>query len=196
MTEEQWLAIEHNDKRYDGQFFYALKTTKNVCRPSCTARACNPKNVIIFDTLETALEKGFRPCRRCRPELPNWKGPKADLAKAAKKWIYHHYTEKFSLETMGKALYTNSRYLLRVFKAETGKTLLWYHNYTRCVRAKVLLAQQKFSISQISWTIGYATPSHFTRIFKDLFGCTPSEYRTDSMQKQKQYKKMKESKKA
>ena len=42
MTEEQWNAIKTNDRNYDGVFFYALKTTKTICRRSCPARQCNP----------------------------------------------------------------------------------------------------------------------------------------------------------
>ncbi|MBR0051577.1 MAG: hypothetical protein IJP57_06465, partial [Firmicutes bacterium] len=35
LTKEQWLAIKNNDKAYDGKFYYALKRSKKVCRPSC-----------------------------------------------------------------------------------------------------------------------------------------------------------------
>ena len=134
MTKEEWLAIKNNDKNYDGRFFFALKTTKNVCRPSCTARLCNPKNVIIFETLEDALAQGFRPCSRCRPDQMDWAGAKEELTASAKKWIEEHYTEKFSLKAIANALYVNSSYLLRVFKDTTGQTLLAYHNYIRCGR--------------------------------------------------------------
>ena len=33
----------------------------------------------------------------------------------------------------------NGSYLLRIFKANTGHTLLWYHNHVRCENAKALL---------------------------------------------------------
>lgn len=33
ITGEQRKAIMENDKTYDGQFFYAVKTTKIFCRP-------------------------------------------------------------------------------------------------------------------------------------------------------------------
>ena len=177
MNREEWLAIKNNDKKYDGQFFYALKTTKTVCRPSCTARTCNPKNVIIFRTLEEAMVKGFRPCQRCRPEQIEWQGAKAELTAAAKTLIQEHYKEKFTLESIANSQYVNSSYLLRVFKDETGHTLLWYHNYIRCEEAKKLLAEQELSISLISYQVGYSTASHFTKVFKKLYGYTPSEYR-------------------
>lgn len=182
MTQSQWLAIKNNDKRYDGVFFYALKTTKTVCRPSCTARTCNPKNVIIFKSLDEAIAKGFRPCCRCRPDQMNWEGAKKELAESAKQYIREHYTEKFSLETIANVLFVNDSYLLRAFKDSTGRTLLQYHNYTRCLAAQKLLTQQELSISYISHSVGYCTPSHFARVFKKIFGCTPSEYRDNYLQ--------------
>ena len=55
MTREQWLAIMNRDRSADGTFFYSLKRSGIVCRPSCTRRKCEPKDVIIFPTLEEAL---------------------------------------------------------------------------------------------------------------------------------------------
>lgn len=183
LTQEQWLAIKNNDKNYDGVFYYALKTTKTVCRPSCTARKCNPKNVIIFDTLEEALQQGFRPCQRCRSDQLDWEGAKKELTENAKKQIEDHYTEKFSLESLASALFVNENYLLRVFKEVTGHTLLWYHNQTRCLAAKKLLAHSDYSISFISCQVGFASSTHFSRVFKKMTGCTPSEYRKTHMEK-------------
>ena len=177
MNHEEWHAIKNNDKNYDGQFFYALKTTRTVCRPSCTARTCNPQNVIIFYNLEEAIQHGFRPCYRCRPEQMDWNGAKAELAKSAKKWIEDNYTKKFSLEQIASSLYVNKSYLLRVFKTITGYTLLGYHNYVRCEIAKNLFTQQELTISQISTRVGFTTSSHFTKVFKKIYGCTPSAFR-------------------
>lgn len=177
MTKEQRQAIIDNEKCCDGQFFYALKTTKTVCRCACIARSCNPKNLIIFHSFEEALAQGFRPCRRCRPDQMDWKGAKAELADSAKRFIKSHYAEKFSLEAIAKELYVNSSYLLRVFKEITGSTLLYYHNYIRCQTAKKLLTKPELSIAFISREVGYISESHFARVFKKYLACTPSEYR-------------------
>ncbi len=177
MDQEQWTAIKNNDRAYDGVFYYALKTTKNVCRPSCCARRCNPKNVIIFDTLKDALEAGFRPCSRCRPDLPDWKGSKFELAKSAEKYIEAHYTDKFSLKEISDALYVNGNYLLRAFKEVTGQTLLRYHNFVRCREAAQLLKRPECSIAYISGATGYVNAAHFSKVFKTYYNMTPSQYR-------------------
>ncbi|MDE5885209.1 MAG: helix-turn-helix domain-containing protein [Oscillospiraceae bacterium] len=177
MTQEQWSAIRNRNKDYDNQFFYAVRTTGIVCRPSCTSRLCNPENSIIFSTLQEALAHGFRPCRKCRPELPDWNGAKAELAGAAQKFIAENYKEKFSLQTIAGTLYVNKCYLVRTFKEMTGITPLAYHHQIRCEQAKKLLIRQELSISFISCEVGYQTASHFTKIFKSVCDCTPSEYR-------------------
>lgn len=177
MTEEQWLAIKNCNKKYDGVFFYALKTTKTVCRPSCTARTPNPKNVLIFTSVEEAVNEGFRYCNRCRPDCMEWNGAKEELTIKARNYIENHYTEKFSLEEIGKKLYINPHYLHRAFKETTGHTLLWYQHYVRITAAKVMMENKQISISFIGFEVGYNSLSHFSRAFKKLEGCSPSSYR-------------------
>jgi AraC family transcriptional regulator, regulatory protein of adaptative response / methylated-DNA-[protein]-cysteine methyltransferase len=48
--------------------FNAVKTTKIYCRPSCSARP-KPENVTTYPTREAAEAAGYRPCKRCRPDL-------------------------------------------------------------------------------------------------------------------------------
>jgi AraC family transcriptional regulator, regulatory protein of adaptative response / methylated-DNA-[protein]-cysteine methyltransferase len=63
----RWVAIEQRDRVFDGQFFYAVRTTGVYCRPSCAARLPRRENVTFHATICEAEGAGFRPCRRCRP---------------------------------------------------------------------------------------------------------------------------------
>ena len=177
MTKLQWDAIRTSDASYDGVFYYALKTTKTICRPSCKARTCNPRNVIIYDTLEAGVRDGFRPCQRCRPDIPDWKGAKSELAARAKAFLDAHYMEKFSLEKIAGALYIDRIYLAKSFHEVTGSTLLKYCHQVRCAEAARLLASTELSVEIIGNRVGYATASHFAKMFRSINGCTPSEYR-------------------
>ena len=177
ITKEQWTAIKNCDKRYDGRFFYGLQSTKKVCRPSCPKRSYDPKRIAVFDTLEEALSQGYRPCSRCRPELPDWSGAKTELAKAAEQYVREHYTDKFSLSVLADTLHVDKSYLLRTFKSVTGHTLLEYHNLVRCEIAKELLTRPELSASFIASEVGYVSASHFSQVFRKTVGCTPSEYR-------------------
>ena len=99
------------------------------------------------------------------------------LALAAREYVEAHSAEKFSLQKIAGALYVNGSYLLRVFKARTGMTLLYYHNFVRCQRAKELLRDPDKTVSQAGEEAGFVSSSHFSHIFRKITGMTPSEYR-------------------
>lgn len=89
MNNKQWAAIYNNDRGFDGNFYYTLSTTKTVCRPSCTSRTPNPKNISIFNDVDTAIQEGFRPCNRCKPDQLEWKAYKEEPVEKAKHYIDH-----------------------------------------------------------------------------------------------------------
>ena len=68
--EERWGAVVRRDRRADGLFFYAVRTTGVFCRPSCAARRARRENVAFYATAGEAERAGFRPCKRCRPGEP------------------------------------------------------------------------------------------------------------------------------
>lgn len=74
MKEHLWKAIVNGDLSYDGRFFYGVNTTGVFCRPSCNSRKPKREHVRIFSTIREAMAAGFRPCKRCRPDLPRCPG--------------------------------------------------------------------------------------------------------------------------
>src|SRR5439155_314869 len=80
-TEAMWSAFERGDRRYDGRFVTAVRPTGTFCRPSCTCRKPRRENVLFYASPAHASRAGYRPCKRCRPELRG--GPaEADRAMA------------------------------------------------------------------------------------------------------------------
>src|SRR5258707_2934618 len=71
------------DRRYDGLFFTAVRTTGIYCRPICPVHPAHSKNVVFFRSAAEAEQAGFRPCLRCRPETapgcPAWRGTEATV---------------------------------------------------------------------------------------------------------------------
>lgn len=103
------------------------------------------------------------------------------LTRAAKEYVEAHSADKFALQAVADALFVNGSYLLRVFKANTGHTLLWYHNHIRCERAKELLCLRDRSISQVGEQVGFVSSAHFSHVFRKMTGLTPTEYRQSSV---------------
>ena len=98
-------------------------------------------------------------------------------ARKAVEYIQEHYKESFSVDDIADSLFINKSYLMREFKKNTGMTLLQYLNITRCEAAKKLLSDTDICIESIAYEVGYVTASHFTKIFKNVAGASPSKYR-------------------
>jgi len=65
--DKRWAAGRARDRDADGHFFTAVRTTGVYCLPSCAGRP-KRENVEWYDTAEQARARGFRPCKRCRPD--------------------------------------------------------------------------------------------------------------------------------
>lgn len=74
---EMWKAVKDCDTSCDGAFLYGVTTTGIYCRPSCASKLPERQNVVFLRTREEAEGRGFRPCKRCRPDLDGY-DPAAD----------------------------------------------------------------------------------------------------------------------
>lgn len=67
--EKRWQAIQTRDANWDGRLFYGVKTTGIYCRPSCPSKRPLIQSVEFFSNANEAEKAGYRPCKRCHPEL-------------------------------------------------------------------------------------------------------------------------------
>ena len=67
--EVYWRAVLSKNARFDGLFVYAVRSTGIFCRPSCPARRPRRDNVVFYRAIDMARLAGFRPCRRCHPQM-------------------------------------------------------------------------------------------------------------------------------
>lgn len=65
--DQKWDALRFSDPFADGVFWYAVTSTGIVCKPSCPSRSPNRQNVKFFDDVSSAIDQGFRRCKRCKP---------------------------------------------------------------------------------------------------------------------------------
>src|SRR5271154_406435 len=65
---KQWQQVLGRDASADGQFVYAVKSTKVYCKPSCASRRPSRKNVTFFPSPALAEAAGYRACKRCEPD--------------------------------------------------------------------------------------------------------------------------------
>ncbi|PLT35119.1 bifunctional transcriptional activator/DNA repair enzyme AdaA [Bacillus sp. V5-8f] len=183
LTEEKWEAIMHDNVAYNGKFFYAVKTTRIFCRPSCKSRLPNKENVLVFEYTQHAIKAGFRPCKRCNPTeglLPdhNWVALIID-------YIDTHYSEKLTLESLAAVCHLSPYHFHRTFRRIKGITPIEYVQQVRITRAVKYLIESKESIANIAEAVGIYNTSYFTTLFKRKLGQTPTEYRNVNTKKER-----------
>ena len=178
-NEIMWQATVDCDKEYDGKFFYGVKTVGAYCRPSCKSKSPLRKNVLFFETGEQAQSAGFRPCKRCRPDLMEYEPMKA-LALQTKDLIDSCFCERARLAKEMKSLGASSGHLSAVFKRQYGLPPMDYMNQKRADYAEYLLRETALSIIEISSDVGFDSLSAFYTFFKKHTGMTPKRYRISS----------------
>ena len=91
-------------------------------------------------------------------------------------YINQHLAEDLSIETLAAHTYTSKFYLMRKFKANTGYALHQYIRSKRLLLARDML-RIDMPIAQIAGEVGFADYSTFSRAFREMFQCSPREYR-------------------
>lgn len=180
MTEqEMWNAVENSDENYDGLFFYGVKTTGIFCRPSCKSKIPKRENICYFKSAKQARKAGFRPCKRCRSDLLEYK-PMQDIAIEIRQKLNNAVAtnSQLSLEDIG----LTPRRLIEIFKQEYGVTPKEYSDFLRLSLAKKMLLNTDKKVIDIAYESGFASVSAFNRFFKKKTGITPTEYRKHSEQ--------------
>lgn len=109
--------------------------------------------------------------------LSDKKNNTAAYVNQAKQFIDEHYGEKISLNMIAEQLHVNSAYLSTIFKEETGENYSDYLTGVRIEKAKELLTELDFNISQIADMVGYTSSRYFSKCFEEETGLKPSEYR-------------------
>lgn len=88
-----------------------------------------------------------------------------------------HYTEKISLDTLAEQFFISKFYLTRVFKEQFGVSINTYVLHLRITKAKQMLRFTDKKLEDIGYQCGLGAPHYFSRIFKQIEGITPSEFR-------------------
>lgn len=86
----------------------------------------------------------------------------------------------FTVEQFAAEMAFSRHHLNRKLKGLTDLSSQDFIRTIRLKRAGSLLKQQFGTVSEIAYTVGFSSPSYFTRCFREQFGMLPSEYAADS----------------
>lgn len=96
---------------------------------------------------------------------------------SAKEWIKNHYYQPFDVTELASAVGYGADYLSSLFKRSTGISIVRYTNRLRVETAKTLLANYGVTIKEAAFSCGFSDEKYFMRVFKQLEGITPSQYK-------------------
>ncbi|GBD16380.1 Bifunctional transcriptional activator/DNA repair enzyme Ada [bacterium HR26] len=171
-----WRAVLERDRRFDGQFVFAVRTTGVYCRPSCPARRPRREHVVFFTCPEEAEHAGFRPCRRCHPHRARPPEPNRELVERVCRALEEWEGELPSLKELAQQFAVSPFHLHRTFKRITGVTPRQYADARRQERFRHEL-RNGGSVSGALYDAGYGASSSLYEGVDMTLGMTPGTYR-------------------
>ena len=100
--------------------------------------------------------------------------------KAIIEWIRVHYAEDITVAYLAKQFNYHPTYLTALMKKYTKHTVSYYITYFRISAAKNLLvatSKPKMTVKETAYMCGFKDEKYFMRIFKNMEGVTPEQYR-------------------
>lgn len=162
---------------FEGVFWMGVKTTGVFCRPTCTARKPKPENVEFFSTAKAAILKGYRPCKICKPlENPD---ETPEYIQSILEELREDPTLKlkdFDLIDRGLEPATIRRW----FQKNHGMTFQAFQRMFRLNTAFKKI-QQGENIMETAYECGFESLSGFNESFKNIFGVSPKNSKTQNI---------------
>lgn len=171
----RWKALAARDAAADGTFVYGVTSTGVYCRPSCPSRRPRADRVRFFDTGADAQRQGFRPCKRCKPELVDLGVPGMDAVRRVSAYLTAHADEAVTLAKLGQVAAMSPHHLQRRFKAIVGISPREFQAACREDRLRASL-RRGADVTTAIYEAGYGSPS---RVYESgaARGIGPSAYR-------------------
>jgi AraC family transcriptional regulator of adaptative response / DNA-3-methyladenine glycosylase II len=179
--ERLYRAVASRDRRFEGRFVVAVRTTGVYCRPGCPAPIPRRRNVRFFACAAAAEEAGFRACLRCRPDAspgsPAWLGTSATVARGLS-LIAAGALDELGVDGLAARLGVGARHLRRLFTRELGASPLTVARTRRAHFARKLLEETELPITEVALGAGYASVRRFNAEVRQVFRRAPRQLRS------------------
>jgi AraC family transcriptional regulator of adaptative response/methylated-DNA-[protein]-cysteine methyltransferase len=171
----RWEAVRRRDPAADGCFLYSVATTGVYCRPSCAARPARPENVAFHQTAAEAERAGFRPCKRCRPDLASRADRDAAMIAQACRTL-DSADDPVPLAALAARAGLSPAWFHRTFRRITGVTPKAYADARRQRRVQDQLSAGS-AVTQTIYDAGFNSSGRFYEAAPGMLGMTPGAYR-------------------
>jgi AraC family transcriptional regulator of adaptative response/methylated-DNA-[protein]-cysteine methyltransferase len=172
-----WRAVLARDARFDGAFFFAVRSTRVYCRPSCPSRRPLRSNVLFFPCGEEAERAGYRACKRCQPAAPAQRDARAEMVMQACRKIEEAPSAPPPLAQLAAALNISPFHLQRTFKRVLGISPREFADACRLAQFKAEVREGE-SVTSAMYGAGYGSSSRLYERADAQLGMTPATYRS------------------
>lgn len=175
-NEQLWQAVVARDARFDGQFVFAVSSTKIYCRPSCPSRRPQRERVSFFNLPEAAEEAGFRACLRCQPRNSEVIDPQLEMVQRACRLLdATSEGDSLKLAALASQVGVSAFHLQRTFKRVMGISPRKYVTARRFGNFKQLVREGE-SVTNALYDSGFNSSSRVYEQAPEELGMTPATY--------------------
>lgn len=171
----RWQAVVQRNPLAHSHFVYGVVTTGVYCRPTCSSRKPNRVNVRFFDDGKAAEQDGFRPCKRCSPQLSDAADAAVEMAARACTMIEKAENEPSLKQLAGSAGLSPSHFH-RLFRKTVGVTPKQYAAEKRLQRMRCNLRRNS-TVTEAVYETGYDSGSRFYETATRSLGMKASVYK-------------------
>ena len=154
----RWRAVLDRDRRLDGAFVFAVRTTRIYCRPSCPSRRPRRDHVAFFTGPDEAEQAGFRDCRRCHPRTRRRAHPRRRSSGGSAGSSTRTSTSRLGSPSWEPRRGMSPHHLQRTFKQALGITPRQYADGPRVEALKSRL-KEGWPVTQAIYEAGYGSSS-------------------------------------
>ena len=176
-NEIMYQASFNKNPDFEGVFWIGVKTTGLLRRPTCPTRKPKPENVEFFQNTKDAILKGYRPCKICKPlENPN---ETPDYIQNILEELRQDPSLKFKdFDLVKRGLEPAT--IRRWFQKNHGMTFQAFQRMFRLNTAFKKIQQGENAI-ETAYESGFESLSGFNESFKNIFGVSPKNSKTQNI---------------
>jgi AraC family transcriptional regulator, regulatory protein of adaptative response / DNA-3-methyladenine glycosylase II len=178
--ESCYRAVKSRDRRFDGVFYTAVRTTGIYCRPSCPARTPAFAHVTFHPSAAAAQAAGYRACKRCLPDAtpgsPDW-DVAATAAGRAMRLIADGVVDREGVAGLARHVGYTPRHLTRILAAELGAGPLALARARRAQTARVLIETTDLTYADVAFASGFSSVRQFNDTIREVYASTPTHLR-------------------
>ena len=91
-------------------------------------------------------------------------------------YIYEHYTEPITLESLSTRFGLSKQYIIRLFRKNLGVTATRFINDLKLSHAPELLVSSTLNVNEVASHLGFSSASYFSRLFRAKYSVSPTNF--------------------